>query len=227
MFINEPESLFSYCSEIIRKPLTRFHVFQTVLENSVYVMCRKWMKRIRTKCWFCKWKGKRCRSCRSIFTWEELLFLSGIFCVDKLKTQEISVILIQLLFITAQYETWICHSTEGNQPNDQSVLECSTTTGSYICSREKLKGISSHMLEVLRSASIKKLIKLLSSEKTQYGNPVLLERAVFVPDEASLGSVDEVHAVGSEVLPANFIGVVPQRSDLKHTHTDVRVIKKT
>lgn len=50
---------------------------------------------------------------------------------------------------------------------------------------------------------------------------------VFVPDEPSLGSVDEVHAVGGEVLPANFIGVVPQRSDLKtDTHTDVRVGEK-
>lgn len=76
------------------------------------------------------------------------------------------------------------------------------------------------MLEVLKSASIKKparikLINLLSSEKTGAFRAIT---AVFVPDEASLGSVDEVHAVGSEVLPANFIGVVPQCSDLKHTH---------
>lgn len=44
-------------------------------------------------------------------------------------------------------------------------------------------------------------------------------KLVFVPDEPGLGSVDEVHAVGGEVLPADFIGVVPQCSDLKHTHT--------
>lgn len=41
--------------------------------------------------------------------------------------------------------------------------------------------------------------------------------AVFVPDEPSLGSVDKVHAVGCEVPPANFIGVMPQCSDLKDT----------
>lgn len=50
---------------------------------------------------------------------------------------------------------------------------------------------------------------------------------VFVPDEPSLGPVDKVHAVGCEVLPANFIGVMPQCSDLKQTdrHTDVRMNK--
>ena len=42
---------------------------------------------------------------------------------------------------------------------------------------------------------------------------------VFVPDEPRLGSVDEVHAVGRVVLPADVIGVVPQRSDLKRTQT--------
>lgn len=42
----------------------------------------------------------------------------------------------------------------------------------------------------------------------------------LVPDEASLGSVDEVHAVRGVVLPANFIGIVPQSSDLKPTHAD-------
>lgn len=46
---------------------------------------------------------------------------------------------------------------------------------------------------------------------------------VFVPDKARLGSVDEVHAVGSVVLPANFIGVMPQGSDLKkkNMHTNI------
>lgn len=47
---------------------------------------------------------------------------------------------------------------------------------------------------------------------------------VFVPDEPSLGSVDEVHAVRSVVLPANFIGVMPQCSDLKHTHTGTHTL---
>lgn len=44
---------------------------------------------------------------------------------------------------------------------------------------------------------------------------------VFVPDKPRLGSVDEVHAVGSVVLPANFIGVMPQGSDLKNMHTNI------
>lgn len=43
-----------------------------------------------------------------------------------------------------------------------------------------------------------------------------------VPDEASLGPVDKVHAVGCVVLPAGFIGVVPQCSDLKQTHETLR-----
>lgn len=41
---------------------------------------------------------------------------------------------------------------------------------------------------------------------------------VFLPDKTRLGSVDEVHAVSSVVLPANFIGVMPQGSDLKKKH---------
>lgn len=37
----------------------------------------------------------------------------------------------------------------------------------------------------------------------------------LVPDEASLGPVDKVQAVGCVVLPTSFIGVMPQCSDLK------------
>lgn len=39
-----------------------------------------------------------------------------------------------------------------------------------------------------------------------------------VPDEAGLGPVNEVHAVGRVVLPSDFIGVVPQGSDLEYTN---------
>lgn len=37
----------------------------------------------------------------------------------------------------------------------------------------------------------------------------------LIPDEPSFGSVDEVHAVSCEVLPANFIRVMPQCPDLR------------
>lgn len=48
---------------------------------------------------------------------------------------------------------------------------------------------------------------------------------LFVPDEAGLWPVDEVHSVGRVVLPSDFIGVVPQGSDLEHTYKQ-RVEKK-
>lgn len=83
------------------------------------------------------------------------------------------------------------------------------------------------MLDILRSVSNKNLARtnvttVLSSSES-FPDIFIVRMKVFVPDEPSLGSVDEVHAVGSVVLPANFIGVMPQCSDLKHTHTHTHV----
>ena len=38
------------------------------------------------------------------------------------------------------------------------------------------------------------------------------------PDKSSLGSVGQVPSVGSEVLPANILGVVPQSAHLERTN---------
>lgn len=89
---------------------------------------------------------------------------------------------------------------------------------------QRKRVISSRMVDILRSVRINVTTVLSPSES--FTNIFIVRMKVFVPDEPSPGSVDEVHAVSSVVLPANFIGVMPQCSDLKHTpptHTDTHV----
>lgn len=38
---------------------------------------------------------------------------------------------------------------------------------------------------------------------------------LYQPNESSLGSVSQMPSVGSEILPADVLGVVPQSADLK------------
>lgn len=74
------------------------------------------------------------------------------------------------------------------------------------------------MLDILRSINLSTVRSC--GDKTECGNQALskLLKTFFLPDEPSFGSVDKVYAVSCEVLPANFIGVMPQCSDLEHTY---------
>lgn len=69
---------------------------------------------------------------------------------------------------------------------------------------------------VVYNSSTRKYEYRLLRRKSTFGSCVC-NNLKLVPDEPGFGSVDEVQAVSCEVLPANFIGVMPQCSDLRRT----------
>lgn len=173
-------------------------------------------ERKHSKCWkptflFCKLKSLQLRCW--ISSREELMFVSGSPKVFTLKTGSFLWSECSCGFLTAQHETGIyCRAK-------REMLELRTTTASSIYGTgfffrwlwENTKE-ESHFLSYVghwgQSQTRINVTTVLSSSES-FTDIFIVIMKVFVPDEPSLGSVDEVHAVGSVVFPANFIGVMP------------------